>query len=115
MTTELAVRKTVLDLMIEQRMSCSELAARADVHENVIRRAIAENPLKTHITSASAIAAALSVTVEDIRWINGLSTMGRAAHSGSPILNPNRPSHATTCPVHFTLLPSSGVCDDCTA
>lgn len=114
MTFWLDVKKyTVKDLMGQQNLTIKELAQRSGLSVGVINRALRPSRHKTNITCANAIAAALGVTVNDIDWINGTSDVGRSAHTGSPLLKHRTPESTAVCPIHFTTLPISGVCDDC--
>lgn len=76
-----------------------------------IDRAMDDSPcgLKTHVTSAAAIADALGLKTEDIRWPRGLSETGRNAHTGSSNVIQLK-KQADICDICNLEVPVIGVC-----
>ena len=111
MTTE-STKLTIDDALHIMGWSVYRLAKKAGLHYATVARAMTPNGVyKTNETSASAIATALGVKVDDITWPNGTSINGRPAASGGSMSGP--PHHDALCPVHSIVLPASKVCDMC--
>jgi transcriptional regulator with XRE-family HTH domain len=68
---------------------------------------------RTSYGSALLLTAFLGIEVCDVRWLRGLSDVGRPAGSGRALRLVPTPPIAPLCPVHFIALPATGVCDDC--
>lgn len=91
-----------------------ELSQRSKIAVITIQRI--ENPKEqltaTNEQTAEALAATLACTVDEIDWPHGLSNCGRPPHTGRPITK--QPVAVTAfCETHHTILPFTGVCDDC--
>lgn len=115
MTSELP-KYTIADLLGIYDISAHDLAELAGVHTSTVMRAMIGGQMyKTNETSAEAIAEVLGVNVEDIIWANGLSHVGRPAHTGRPITTGvGCLDESTLCPVHRLVLPvATNRCDYC--
>lgn len=98
-----------------------QLAKAADISEGAVYRNLDMSPdgLKTHDTTANAIAAALGVNKHEIRWPRGTSQVGRNAGDHTVTRDTTcqqqkmvpRTELCSTC---FTTLPKVGTCGYCT-
>lgn len=98
-----------------------QLAETADIDEGTVRHNLDQSPdgLKTHVTTATAIANALGVHRNEIIWPRGTSENGRNAghHTVSIESNCRQPrssQRTDVCRTCFTALPKVGICDYCT-
>lgn len=82
-------------------------------HQSVHRAVYGDGEWKTNVTVAESIAEALGVTIDEVEWPNGLSNLGRPAHTGKPLKASQDTAKLEYCPVHYIQLPVSGVCDMC--
>lgn len=106
--------KTPLALVLKQRgISVQDLARSAKLEPSTVRVAVVQGGTRqTNESSAQAIARTLNMDVDEIEWANGLTDVGRHAHTGgTPCIKKQSPDRF--CPVHGIALPLSNVCDMC--
>jgi len=110
---EMTTRVPLREIMNALDLSVDDLAELAGVHPSTVTRAlIPGNQFRTNEMSAQAIADALYLSVDQIEWANGVSTLGRPAKTGVTTQK-TALRNVAACSIHFTILPATGICDEC--
>lgn len=117
------IKITVAEALEVLEKSAEWLIDETMLSPGVVYRTLDSSPtgLKTHITSALAIAAALGLEVSDIHWHRGLSNIGRNALSGTILTEKTTVTKTVTvehevtyhivCPSCFIEMPATGICE----
>lgn len=108
------VTVTIAEALDALGWTVTDLATKAGVSAStVIRAMVPGDEYKTNVTSAEALAWALGLSVNQVEWANGISTLGRPAETGVPTGKVFKRRDNTICPVHYITLPNSNLCDMC--
>lgn len=100
--------RTILDVSVEW------LAHEANINPNTIYRIeTGASMYATHVTTASAIADALYMSVDELKWPNGLSEYGRPAMTGTPLTLRSHVTQDKFCPEHHLMLSVTNECISC--
>jgi transcriptional regulator with XRE-family HTH domain len=89
-----------------------QLSDLSGISISAIRDAENGGQYKTHEGVALALSDALGLEVNELEWQNGLSHIGRTPKTGRPI-QVETYLLVPVCLVHWMILPSTGICDDC--
>lgn len=103
-------KPTLKELRKQYELSKKDLSELSGVSVNAITAA--EDPnhrYKTNYSVALLLAEALYVEVCDIRWLRGLSNIGRPALTGRKITIVIE-QQSKQCPIHFVALTPKGAC-----
>jgi DNA-binding XRE family transcriptional regulator len=109
-------KRTCKELRKERSLSMSKLASLADVSVSAIRNL--EDPnfkCRTSFGVALRVAEALGVEIHEVRWLRGLSNEGRPVGTGCSIRSAPTLPQPIKCTVHNIVLPTTGICDDCSS
>lgn len=110
----LTLKKSPTTLLRERGWTVNRLVKESGLSKNAVSRALSDNWNGcTHVTVAEAIAEALGVPPEAIKWPHQLTSHGRPSHTASAQTRHVLDTRKDICPVHQTALPRSGICDDC--
>ncbi len=109
-TTQLAPFEAMW--LYDEFMSVKDLADKAGLDHEAVRRAVMGGAVRTNLSTADCIARALELTIDDIAWPSGLTHVGRPAQTGRPIKGV---SSTALCPEHHLFLSLSGECSMCAA
>ena len=113
---------TLAELLELFGVNAQWLIKESELHPETVRRALDDSPegLKTHVTSAFAMANAFGLTPDEIKWPRGLCENGRTAHSGGTYtetttvtITVKKTVHYDICPKHRLELSATGTCGDC--
>ena len=114
MVTPDSDKLTLREHRLNSGMSQAELALKAGINADTVRKAESTtHPYRTNLGSAYAMTGALGIEIGDVRWLRGVSDIGRPAGTGCPLtVVPDAPA-ALVCGTCYMELPATGICDDC--
>jgi len=79
----LALKRSVIQLMSDEKLTVSDLADKSGLCEKTVRRAVQSNEqARLNTTSATVIAETFGLPVGEINWPGGLENRGRPALTG---------------------------------
>ena len=117
-TVESVIKLTLKELRARKGWSQAELARRAGVSQSMIAKieVYSRSRERIKLQTATLVAKALGVNVEDINWRHDLSLViyGFEPGEGCGAHVPLETSRSTCCTMCFTELPGTGTCDYCT-